>query len=225
MINVQGQYATWRGDSRHRRFRPSYIRSTRGAGRSAGGFAARHERDRGMVRTRAARCWAAPTSGPASGCSGASSAGCAAGLFCWRSPPSSPLTLIALLTFVFSAGLATRLPIAVLDLDSSDLSRSIIRMVDASQDTAVSVHVAELAEGRRLILNGEVHGLLKLPKNLERDVFAGRRPEVVFLLQHPDVDHRQSHTARRERSIADRRRRHPAGAANRAGRALRIRAS
>lgn len=91
-----------------------------------------------------------------------------------------PLALMALLTFVFSAGLATRLPIAVLDLDSSDLSRSIIRMVDASQDTAVSVHVAELAEGRRLILSREVHGLLMLPKNLERDVFAGRRPEVVF---------------------------------------------
>ncbi|HEY0236140.1 MAG TPA: ABC transporter permease [Afipia sp.] len=91
-----------------------------------------------------------------------------------------PAALITILTLVFSAGLATRLPIAVLDLDSSDLSRSIIRMVDATQDTAVAVHVGELAEGRRLILNGEVHGLLLLPKNLERDVFAGRRPEVVF---------------------------------------------
>ena len=50
-----------------------------------------------------------------------------------------PLSLMALLTIVFSAGLATRLPIAVLDLDSSDLSRSIIRMVDATPDTAVAV--------------------------------------------------------------------------------------
>lgn len=91
-----------------------------------------------------------------------------------------PAALITILTLVFSAGLATRLPIAVLDLDTSDLSRSIIRMVDATQDTAVAVRVGELAEGRRLILNGEVHGLLLLPKNLERDVFAGRRPEVVF---------------------------------------------
>jgi ABC-2 type transport system permease protein len=91
-----------------------------------------------------------------------------------------PLILIAILTLVFSAGLATRLPIAVLDLDTSNLSRSIIRMVDASQDTAVAVRVGELAEGRQLILNGDVHGLLMLPKNLERDVFAGRRPEVVF---------------------------------------------
>src|SRR6266436_3193444 len=92
----------------------------------------------------------------------------------------APLSLMALLTIVFSAGLATRLPIAVLDLDSSDLSRSIIRMVDATPDTAVAVRVGELAEGRGMIFSGKVHGLLMLPRNLERDVFAGRRPEVVF---------------------------------------------
>src|SRR3979490_1202595 len=91
-----------------------------------------------------------------------------------------PIGLMALLTGIFSAGLATRLPIAVLDLDGSDLSRSIIRMVDATPDTAVLVRVGELAEARGMILSGKVHGLLMLPRNLERDVFAGRRPEVVF---------------------------------------------
>jgi ABC-2 type transport system permease protein len=91
-----------------------------------------------------------------------------------------PLALMALLTAIFSAGLATRLPIAVLDLDQSDLSRAIIRTVDATPDTAVSLRVAELAEGRRLILSGTVYGLLLLPRNLERDVLSARRPEVVF---------------------------------------------
>jgi ABC-2 type transport system permease protein len=53
-------------------------------------------------------------------------------------------------------------------------------MVDASQDTSVALAVSDLAEGRQLILSGEVHGLLMLPRNLERDVLSGRRPEVVF---------------------------------------------
>ncbi len=91
-----------------------------------------------------------------------------------------PLALMALLMAVFSAGLATRLPIGVLDLDGSDLSRSVIRAVDATPDAAVIRHVGELAEGRRLIIAGEIHGLLMLPRNLQRDVLAGRRPEVVF---------------------------------------------
>ncbi|MBB3914674.1 ABC transporter permease [Rhizobium fabae] len=91
-----------------------------------------------------------------------------------------PLLLMGLLAAVFSAGLATRLPIAVLDQDGTDLSRQIIRMVDATQDTSVALAVSDLAEGRQLILSGEVHGLLLLPRNLERDVLSARRPEVVF---------------------------------------------
>jgi ABC-2 type transport system permease protein len=91
-----------------------------------------------------------------------------------------PLAQMAFLVAIFSAGLATRLPIAVLDLDGSDLSRTIIRMVNATPDTAVSVRVGDLAEGREMILSEKVHGLLMLPQNLQRDVFAGRRPEVVF---------------------------------------------
>jgi ABC-2 type transport system permease protein len=91
-----------------------------------------------------------------------------------------PFGLMALLTAIFSAGLATRLPIGVLDLNGSDLSRSIIRIVDATPDAAVAAHVGDLAEGRRMILSGRIYGLLMLPQNLERDVLAGRRPEVVF---------------------------------------------
>jgi len=91
-----------------------------------------------------------------------------------------PLGLMALLIAIFSAGLATRLPIGVLDLDNSDLSRTVVRMVDATPDAAVDVHVGELAAGRQLIRSGQIYGLLMLPKDLQRDVFAGRRPEVVF---------------------------------------------
>src|SRR5260370_19103835 len=91
-----------------------------------------------------------------------------------------PLVLSALLTAIFSTGLATRLPIGVLDLDSSGLLRWVIRLVDATPDTAVAVRVAELAEGRNMVLSGRILGLLMLPVNLERDVLAGRRPEVVF---------------------------------------------
>jgi ABC-2 type transport system permease protein len=91
-----------------------------------------------------------------------------------------PMALMALLTLIFSAGLATRLPIAVLDLDNTELSRSVIRMVNATPDVSVDARVAELAAGRQLILSGRIYGLLMIPQNLQRDVFAGRRPEVVF---------------------------------------------
>lgn len=91
-----------------------------------------------------------------------------------------PAAIMALLMAVFNAGLATKLPIGVIDLDGSELSRQIVRTVDATPDTRVDRHVTDLAEGRRLIEAGRIYGLLMLPGNLERDVLGGRRPEVVF---------------------------------------------
>ena len=88
--------------------------------------------------------------------------------FCSRLTTIVPLALMAVLAAIFSAGLATRLPIGVLDLDSSDLSRTIIRMVDATPDSAVAVRVGDLAEGRGMILSGKIHGLLMLPRDLQR---------------------------------------------------------
>ena len=59
-----------------------------------------------------------------------------------------PFCLLMLLSAIFSAGLATRLPIAVLDLDGSELSRQIIRFVDATPDTAVAVRVVNSVPSR-----------------------------------------------------------------------------
>lgn len=91
-----------------------------------------------------------------------------------------PLALIGILMVTFSARLVTHLPVAVLDLDGSEFSRQVIRAVNATPDSAVSLRVADLSEGKRAILQGKVYGLLMLPKFFERDMFAGRRPDVVF---------------------------------------------
>lgn len=91
-----------------------------------------------------------------------------------------PVAILALLSLVFNEGFATRLPVGVIDLDRSELSRGIIRTLDATPDAEVAEQVTDLAEGSRMIRAGRIYGLLLLPNNLERDVLAGRRPEVVF---------------------------------------------
>lgn len=91
-----------------------------------------------------------------------------------------PLALLALLAVIFSAGLPTRLPIAVVDQDQSELSRTIVRMADATPDVHIAYEVTDLTQGKQLILEGKASGLLLLPQDLEQNVKAARRPEVVF---------------------------------------------
>ena len=114
-----------------------------------------------------------------------------------------PLALMALLTGIFSQGLATRLPIGVLDLDDSDLSRAIVRTVDATPDAAVKTHVGELAEERvagdavagqhptgRAALGFGDHGHQQV---LDGDVLVGEPPGLLLGLVEERGQPRRDH--------------------------------
>ena len=91
-----------------------------------------------------------------------------------------PLLLFALLAAVFQLGLPRDLPIAIVDQDHSTLSRQTVRIVDATPEVAVTYEASSLGEGRQLLLSGKAYAVVLIPPRTERDVLAGRRPEVVL---------------------------------------------
>ena len=90
-----------------------------------------------------------------------------------------PVLMIALLTGIFRAGIPTDMAVAVVDLDRSDLSRSITRMLDAAPEVRVTHQALGLSEARALIVSGAVRGAILLPAGLEREMTRGDRPEIV----------------------------------------------
>jgi ABC-2 type transport system permease protein len=69
-------------------------------------------------------------------------------------------------------------PVVVVDLDRSALSRQLTRMTDANERIAVAAVVAEVAEGERRVRAGEAGGLLVIPGGFERKIRRGE-PAVV----------------------------------------------
>ena len=90
-----------------------------------------------------------------------------------------PVLMIAVLTGIFRAGIPTGMAVAVIDLDRSDLSRSITRMLDAAPELRVTHQALNLSEARALIVSGQVRGAIRLPQHFERDITRGDRPEIV----------------------------------------------
>jgi ABC-2 type transport system permease protein len=90
-----------------------------------------------------------------------------------------PLLMIALLTGIFRAGIPTGMAIAVIDMDRSELSRGITRMLDAAPELQVTHQALSLSEARTLIVSGHVRGAIYMPNGLERDITRGERPEIV----------------------------------------------
>jgi ABC-2 type transport system permease protein len=73
----------------------------------------------------------------------------------------------------------TDVPVAVVDLDHTPLSRRLVRMVDAHQLVRVTRQLDSVAEASRLVDEGSVGAVLVIPAGLERDVRRGEPTTAV----------------------------------------------
>jgi len=71
-----------------------------------------------------------------------------------------------------------KVPIAVVDNDLSDLSRSIVQTIDASGAVSVAVRAETFAEARAAIDRGEVFAVVGIPRGTQRDVLKGLAAHV-----------------------------------------------
>jgi len=67
----------------------------------------------------------------------------------------------------------TRVPVAVVDLDHSSLSRQITRFAQASPRIDVHLVVGDEHQARQALWRGEIKGYALLPRDLKRDVLRG----------------------------------------------------
>ena len=82
------------------------------------------------------------------------------------------------LTF-FKAGLPEELPIGVVDMDNSSLSRNFCSQLDAMQLGKV-VHFDSFSDARDAMQIGEVASVCVIPKNMAADVYANRQPTFTY---------------------------------------------
>ena len=88
-----------------------------------------------------------------------------------------PLLSIIGLWLLFSAGLPRQLPVAVVDLDNSQVSRSLARQLQANPVTK-PVSYSELSSAEAAMKQGEVYALLVLPYGLNRDLLTAKTPII-----------------------------------------------
>ena len=69
-------------------------------------------------------------------------------------------------------------PIAVVDDDSSELSRQLVQGLNAHEAIRVAVRASTLAEAQAALARREVFGILDIPAGTEREVLAGRRARL-----------------------------------------------
>ena len=78
-----------------------------------------------------------------------------------------PLFSLVFMATIFGHGQMENLPVGVVDTDQTFLSRSIVRMVDATPELQVTKQYANETEARKAIQRKEIYGYLLIPSGIK----------------------------------------------------------
>ncbi|WP_136797942.1 ABC transporter permease [Desulfosediminicola ganghwensis] len=70
--------------------------------------------------------------------------------------------------------------VVVADLDGSQLSRKLLRMVDATPQVNIIRQAGSINEAKQILMEQDLAGMLVIPENFYRDLLMGRQPAVSF---------------------------------------------
>ncbi len=91
---------------------------------------------------------------------------------------------VLLYSFLYPLPYTNQIPrdqqVVVVNLDGSQLSRRLERMVDATPQVQLSARAYSLEEAEEIFVDRKMAGILVIPENFHRDLLQGRRPTLSF---------------------------------------------
>ncbi len=84
------------------------------------------------------------------------------------------------LTSLMASGLPKDLPLGLVDLDNSATSRSLVRSLDAFQQTAIADNYANITDARHALQRGDIYGFYYIPEGTARKAQRQEAPTISF---------------------------------------------
>jgi len=80
----------------------------------------------------------------------------------------------------FNEGQPNKMPIAVVDMDNSSLSRQFSRNLQATQQADIVMHLNSHKEAREEMQRGNIYAFVEIKKDFSKEVITNRRPSITF---------------------------------------------
>ncbi|MBR9787108.1 MAG: ABC transporter permease [Vibrionaceae bacterium] len=89
-----------------------------------------------------------------------------------------PILLALTIWGVFSAGIARDLPIGIVDMQHSQLSRKLIQSFDASSTLSVDYHYVSATDAKNAMIEGDIYAYAVIPPQFDQDILQHRQPQL-----------------------------------------------
>ena len=85
---------------------------------------------------------------------------------------------------LIKGGAVERVPVGIVDLDNSSMSRQVSRTLNGLQQVNIRYRYNNYAEARDAVQRGEVLGFFLIPEDLEERALGGRQPVVSYYVNY-----------------------------------------
>lgn len=89
-----------------------------------------------------------------------------------------PLAYPLLYSYVYTNEVVREVPVAVVDESHSELSRELLRKMDASPDLKIVAYCDNLSAAQEMIRRQEVYGIVRIPSDFTRELWNGNQAPI-----------------------------------------------
>ena len=91
-----------------------------------------------------------------------------------------PLSVMFFFTSMLEEGQPQKMPVGIVDLDNTSMTRTLIRKLDAMQSCRIVAFYPSPTEARRAIQENDIYGFFYFPKGTTDKLLASRQPKISF---------------------------------------------
>ncbi|MCR5679032.1 MAG: ABC transporter permease [Prevotella sp.] len=91
-----------------------------------------------------------------------------------------PILVTIFFTSMMSDGQPLDLPVGIVDQDNTSTTRSLVRRLDAFQNSEVTSYYPTVTEARRALQQNKIYGFLYIPRGTTDAILASRQPKISF---------------------------------------------
>ncbi|MFA7077856.1 MAG: ABC transporter permease [Syntrophomonas sp.] len=98
-----------------------------------------------------------------------------------------PLFAFVVLLAIFSDGIPSNLPIGIVDMDNTVLSRKMSQWVDATSETEIVFRSPNLNEAQHELMTGKIQGIVLIPEGTEKEILKGSGQIVPVYINNTNI--------------------------------------
>lgn len=92
----------------------------------------------------------------------------------------APVLCVVFFTTLMDKGLPTELPAGIVDEDNTNISRTIVRTIDAMQETDIVHSYPSFSDARNAMQRGEIFAFFHIPGGTTEEAISTRQPKIAF---------------------------------------------